>query len=97
MDQVISNINIFNFNASRCSNTVRIQKFYDFLEPYDPSLISIQEINIISALKVFSDKYQVYVNMEQESVDGIGMATLVKKDIKVSDVIIGKNGRIIEK
>ena len=94
MDQVI-NINIFNFNASRCSSIVKIRQFYDFFEPYDPSLVSIQEINISSALKVFSDKYQVLVNMEQKSMDGIGIATLVKKDIKISDVIIGKNGRII--
>ena len=94
MDQVTS-INIFNFNASRCSNIVRIRQFYDFFEPYDPSLVSIQEINIISALKVFSDKYQVFVNIEQDSTDGIGIATLVKKNIKIVDVIIGKNGRVI--
>ena len=94
MDQVI-NINIFNFNASRCSSIVKTRKFHDFFEPYDPSFVSIQEINIASALKVFSDKYQVLVNMEQKSMDGIGIATLVKKDIKISDVIIGNNGRII--
>ena len=94
MEQVI-NINIFNFNASRCSSIVKIRKFYDFIEPYNPSLVSIQEINIASALKVFSDKYKVIVNMEQEAKDGIGIATLVKSDIKISDVIIGKNGRII--
>ena len=94
MDQVI-NINIFNFNASRCSSIVKIRKFHDFFEPYDPSFVSIQEINIASALKVFSEKYKVLVNMEQKSKDGIGIATLVKKDIKISDVIIGNNGRII--
>ena len=94
MEQVI-NINIFNFNASRCSSIVKIRKFYDFIEPYDPSLVNIQEINIASALKVFSNKYKVLVNMEQEAKDGIGIATLVKSDIKISDVIIGKNGRII--
>ena len=74
---------------------MKIRQFYQFFEPYDPVLVSIQEINVASALKVFSDKYQVYVNLEQESVDGIGIATLVKKDVKISDVIIGKNGRII--
>ena len=94
MDQLTC-MNIFNFNASRCKNTVKIQQFYEFFEPYDPTLVSIQEINVASALKVFSDIYQVYVNVEQESVDGIGIVTLVKKDVKISDVIIGKNGRII--
>ena len=94
MDQS-RNINIFNFNASRCSSLVKIRQFYDFLEQYDPILVSVQEINIVSALKVFSDKYQVLVNMEKDSVDGIGIATLVKKNIKIFDVIIGKNGRII--
>ena len=65
MDQLTS-MNIFNFNASRCRNTVKIQQFYEFFEPYDPTLVSIQEINVASALKVFSDIYQVYVNLEQD-------------------------------
>ena len=41
------------------------------------------------------DKYQVFINLELECRDGIGIVTLVKKGLKVSDVIIGHNGRII--
>ena len=92
---VFYNINLFNFNASRCSNLIRLQQFYDFFEPYNPTMVCIQEINVISALRVFSNNYQIFVNMEQGAVDGIGIVTLVKKGIKVTDVIIGQNGRII--
>ena len=55
----------------------------------------IQEINIVSALKVFSNKYQVFVNLEASSNDKIGIVSLVKKGIHVSDYIISENGRII--
>ena len=89
------NINIFNFNASRCASLRRIQQFYEYFEPYDPTFVCVQEISVISALKVFSDKYQVFVNLEPGVTDGIGIVTLVKKGIKVTDVIIGLNGRII--
>ena len=88
-------VNIFNFNASRCSNLGRIQQFYDFFEQYSPTFVCIQEINIASALKMFSSNYQVHVNMEQDTRDGIGIVTLVKNGIAIQDAIIGKNGRII--
>ena len=94
MDQ-LTGINIFNFNASRCSNLGRLQQFSDFFEQYSPSFVCIQEINIASALRIYSSNYQVYVNMEQDSKDGIGIVTLVKNGILIQDAIIGKNGRII--
>ena len=91
----LTGIKIFNFNASRCSNLGRLQQFSDFFEQYSPTFVCIQEINIASALRTFSSNYQVYVNMEQDSKDGIGIVTLVKNGISIQDVIIGKNGRII--
>ena len=90
-----SSFNIFNFNAYRTRNVDKIDKFLTFFENYDPFFVFIQEINITSALKVFSGKYQVFINLEPESSDGIGIVTLVKKGIPVSDNIIAKNGRII--
>ena len=90
-----SSFNIFNFNASRCSNLGRIQQLYDYFEEYDPMIVCIQEINVASALRIFSDKYQVYVNFEQGVKDGIGIVSLIKYGIKVQDEIIGSNGRII--
>ena len=90
-----SSFNIFNFNASRCSNLGRIQQLYDYFEEYDPMLVCIQEINVASALRIFSEQYQVYVNLEQGVKDGIGIVSLIKYGIKVQDEIIGANGRII--
>ena len=87
--------NFYNFNASRCSNLLRIRQFYEFFDPYDPMFVCIQEINVSSAIKVFSDKYQVFINLEEGSQDGIGIVSLVKKGLNVSDIIIGQNGRII--
>ena len=91
----LNNFTIFNFNASRCSNLLRIRQFYEFFDPYDTMFVCIQEIKVSSAIKVFSDKYQVFINLEQGSQDGIGIVSLVKKGLNVSDIIIGQNGRII--
>ena len=88
-------LNLFNFNAYRCSNLGRIEQFKEFLDDYNPAFVCIQEINVTSALKVFSMKYQVFINLEPGSNDGIGIVSLVLKGINVSDVIISQNGRII--
>ena len=90
-----SAFNVLNFNASRTSNLSKIENFLSFLDPYDPIFVSIQEINIFNALKVFSKKFQVLVNIENDSKDGIGIVSLVKKGIPILDSIIGLNGRII--
>ena len=88
----LNHFTIFNFNASRCSNLLRIRQCYEFFDPYDPMFVCIQEIKVSSAIKVFSDKYQVFINLEQGSQDGIGIVSLVKKGLNVSDIIIGQNG-----
>ena len=90
-----SSLNIFNFNASRCSNLFKIESFLGFFGEYDPLCICIQEINVKSALKVFSQKYQVFINIENGAKDGVGIVTLIKKGLKILDSIIGLNGRII--
>ena len=90
-----SHFNVFNFNAYRTSNLVKIEEFERFIIPYNASFIFIQEINVTNAIKVFSRSYQVFINLEPNSKDGIGIVSLIKKGISVSDCIIGKNGRII--
>ena len=55
----------------------------------------IQEINIFSARKFFCWKYQVFVNFDITAKTNIGIVTLVDKDLKVIDTIIGNYGRII--
>ena len=91
----IFSLTIMNFNASRTRNLNKIEFFVQFLESYDPIFVNIQEINTQSAIKVFSRNYQVIINLEMEAKDGIGIVTLIKKGIQISDLIIGKNGRII--
>ena len=87
-----SSFNIFNFNAYRSRSIEKIEKFLVFFDDYDPLFVCIQEINVVSALKVFSGKYQVFINFEPDSKDGIGIVTLEKRRIKIPDSIIGKNG-----
>ena len=91
----MSSFNIFNFNAYRSKSLDKLEKFLTFLECYDPIFTCIQEIHVFNALKAFSSKYQVFINLESESKDGIGIVTLVKNGIFISDAIIAKNGRII--
>ena len=86
---------IMNFNASRTSSLIKIRNFLNFINQYDPIFVAIQEINITSAIKIFSEKFQVLVNIEEGSKDGIGIVSLIKKDIHIVDTIVGANGRII--
>ena len=86
---------ILNFNASRTSSLIKIRNFLNFINQYDPIFVAIQEINITSAIKIFSEKFQVLVNIEEGSKDGIGIVSLIKKDIHIVDTIVGVNGRII--
>ena len=72
-------LNYINFNASRNSNLRKIEGFLNFLKEYDPIIVTIQEINICSSLKIFSDTFQVIINIEPDSRDGIGIVTLIKK------------------
>jgi hypothetical protein len=64
---------------------------------YEPAVVFIQEISIANALQVFSQHFQVYVNMEPRAqfTDGLGIVTIVRHDIKVWESIIGSEGRIL--
>ena len=65
----------------------KINRFLVFLNEYDPSFVCIQEINVVSALKVFSSKFQVLINVEANSNDAIGIVSLVKKGFPILDSI----------
>ena len=84
---------ILNFNASRTSSLIKIRNFLNFINQYDPIFVAIQEINITSAIQIFSEKFQVLVNIEEGSKDGIGIVSLIKKDIHIVDTIVGVNGK----
>ena len=91
----MDNIKFLNFNAYRAVEVQKIKRFLDVIKTFKSSIITIQEINVISALKVFQNDFRVIINVEQNSRDFIGICTLVKKDLKVKDILIGGNGRII--
>ena len=75
----MSSLTIVNFNASRTRNLQKLEFFLQFLKSYNPSIVTIQEINVESALKIFSSNFQIIINIEMEAKDGVGIVTLVKK------------------
>ena len=48
-------------------------------EAFDADIISIQEIDIKTAVLAFWNSYHVFVNIENETRDSIGIVTLVKR------------------
>ena len=84
-----------NFNAYRAVDPKRIAEFANMIEIHKASVITIQEIHVQNCLKIFSGKFQVFVNLEHDSKTLIGICTLIRKDIKVLDYCICQNGRII--
>ena len=91
---VPSSFKVFNFNASRITSLRRIRSVQSIFESLDPDLISIQEIDLKGSVSIFSSKYHVFVNIEDSS-NGIGIVTLVKKKFIVDDFVVGGGGRFI--
>ena len=88
-------LKILNLNAYRMVDCTKIKSILAMIKINLPLVVTIQEIHIANALRVFSPNYQVIVNIEQASRDGIGMCTLISKQVQVKDKVIGANGRII--
>ena len=68
----MSSLTIVNFNASRTRNLQKLEFFLQFLKSYNPNIVTIQEINVESALKIFSSNFQIIINIEMEAKDGVG-------------------------
>ena len=60
-----------------------------------PNIICIQEINIREAHNIFKDHYQTIINGDESMGEGIGIITLVEKNMHVEGKILGESGRII--
>ena len=81
----MDSLKIFNFNASRISSLQRIRAIKSIFEAFNADVISIQEIDIKSSVIVFGASYHVFVNLENEAKDSIGIVTLVRKTIRVKE------------
>ena len=86
---------ILNFNAYRVTDKKKIFKIFKWMDFYNPSVVTIQEIHVKNALMIFGEKFQVVINIESTSLDGIGICVLVKRNLRIHDQILGINGRII--
>ena len=87
-----SNFKILSLNTRRIERIDKLTNIKHFCELYSPQIICFQEINIVTALRIFSAQYQVFVNYSNNF---IGTVTVVKKGIKVLDFILCETGRII--
>ena len=85
----MNSFNLMNINASRCGNLGKIRDILMFLVEYNPLVVCIQEINLYAAVKIFSGQFRVYCNIENDAKDGVGIVSLVKRNIQVHDVIVG--------
>ena len=84
-----------NINASQISNPSRVKDLLNLILTQNVLFVTIQEINVFSARKVFRNDFQVFVNNDLKRADNIGIVTLVRKDIKVLDQILSVDGRIL--
>ena len=86
---------IININASRIGTENRVLSLLQFLDIYKPHIVCIQEIDVITGTKVFSNNFQVMSNFDHTGNNFIGMLTLIRKGVKVKETLIGLNGRIL--
>ena len=97
MDNPSSNEKFITANAHRIKCKDKIKNLKLLLQDWDPTIVYVQEIGIFTAMEVFKPDFQVYINFEEDAMekDGIGIATLVKEGVNVTDLIIGEEGRTI--
>ena len=60
----MNSFNILTLNFSRISNIKKILEIWAKLEQYNLDVLCIQEVNVDSVIKCFSDKFKVFVNWD---------------------------------
>ena len=94
---MISKLKVLTANAHRITTKFKVLEFLDLLREKNPTVAYIQEIGTRMAVQVFAPHYEIFVNMDEETmgVEGIGIATIIKKGIPIKDFILGGEGRTI--
>ena len=97
MADPINNAKIITANAHRISSEDKIKVLKSLLKGWNPTIVYLQEIGVVTAMEVFKPEYQVFINFQEGAMDnkGIGIATLVKEGVNVTDMIFGEEGRTI--
>ena len=75
---------IININASRIGTENRVLSLLQFLDIYKPHIVCIQEIDVITGTKVFSNNFQVMSNFDHTGNNCNGILTLIRKGVKVA-------------
>ena len=90
-------LKVLTSNTHRITSKRSIENFLDLLRDIKPTVAYIQEICVRMAVQILGPYYQIYINMDMDTMgrEGIGIATIVKKGIDIQDVILGVEGRTI--
>ena len=92
-----SELKIISLNAHRIGRREKLVELREKILEKNPHVVYIQEIVVNAAIRVFNASFQVVINMEERAIngDGVGIVTLIKNGINISDFIIGAEGRTI--
>ena len=92
-----SELKVLSLNAHRIGRREKLVELKEKILEKSPHVVYIQEIVVNAAIKVFNSSFQVVINMEERAIngDGVGIVTLIKNGINISDFIVGAEGRTI--
>ena len=92
-----SELKIISLNAHRIGRREKLVELREKILEKNPHVVYIQEIVVNAAIRVFNASFQVVINMEERAIngDGVGIVTLIKNGINISDFIVGAEGRTI--
>ena len=88
-----SQFRIISLNCRRFERRDKLINIKNYCELFSPDVICFQEIFISNFLTVFSEDYEVYVNVETNQT--IGTALAIRQGIKIIDFAMCNHGRII--
>ena len=82
-------------NARRISNKHKVEQLRNTIQDYNPDVILIQEISMTAIAQLEGKKYRAIFNKAEDTLDEIGIITMVRNDYKVYDMILDTEGRIV--
>ena len=88
-------LKILSINSRRYRLREKIQRVYEFINDQEPDVVLIQEASVAGYKQVVKDNYHVFMNVSSQARDGVGVVTLVKKNIKVYDIMMDEEGRVL--
>ena len=79
---------IITVNARIISNKHKVEQLINTLQDHNPDVVLMQEISMTAIAQLEGKNYRAIFNKAEDTLDEIGIITMVRNDYKVYDMIL---------